>query len=173
MKDAALEAIAASGLALRLVFVWRGDRFGHLIASRRPGGDWQPLLESVEGTAADDWPPSPPLQSLSIERLGHDRLAALLVGMAGRGHWSASMEAVQHEAKLVFDIACRHAGSPGWLGSRYRWLVGPLDRSPLAITAIEGVMGVEGVNREEMTIRPSPQPVARGPARWRFELTAV
>ena len=40
--------------------------------------------------------------------------------MAGRSHWSASIEAVAGEAKLIFDIACRHAEKPMRLSSRYR-----------------------------------------------------
>jgi hypothetical protein len=79
-----------------------------------------PLLESVEGTPLDAAPSSPPLQSVSIETLPGGRRAALLVGMAGRGHWSASIEAVPGEAALVFDIACRSAGGDPTLASTYR-----------------------------------------------------
>ena len=40
---------------LRVVFAWRGDRYGHAI-QRRMDGDWRTVLESVEGCPDDDWP---------------------------------------------------------------------------------------------------------------------
>ena len=76
------------------------------------------MLESVEGSASDDWPASPPLQNLSIEELAPGRRAALLVGMAGRSHWSASIEPVPGQAALLFDVACRTSDSDVSLGSR-------------------------------------------------------
>jgi hypothetical protein len=169
MTDSVLQAVAACGRALRVGFVWRGDRFAQVIAARQPGGDWRPVLESVEGSAAEGWPPSPPLQSLSIEQLGGQRKAALLVGMAGRSHWSASIEAVAGDARLIVDLACRHGGSPGWLGSRYRWLIGREDRLLLAITAPEALLGSDG---DDVTITPAPQALSLPTARWRFEIAA-
>ena len=91
------------------------------LGRRMPSGAIVPLLESVEGTPSDDWPASPPLQSLQRRRSCRTAAAALLVGMAGRSHWSASVEAGPRPAALVFDIACRHTQRPSaWLGSRYR-----------------------------------------------------
>lgn len=121
MRSEAIEATGPNGL-LRVEFVPRGDRYGHVISLVNSNGEIQPLLESVEGTAADDWPSSPPLQSLSVETLSAGRPAALLVGMAGGSHWSASVEPIQGEPELIFDVACRHSRPPTWLGSRYRQL---------------------------------------------------
>src|SRR5512145_957858 len=90
---------------LRVVFRWRGDRYGHTV-KRRIDGVWRPLLESIEGTADDDWPLSPALQSLHIERRPNGPVA-LLVGQAGSSHWSASVEADQNCSALIFDLACR------------------------------------------------------------------
>jgi hypothetical protein len=103
---------------LRVVFAWRGDRYGHAI-QRRMDGDWRTVLESVEGCPDDDWPQSPPLQSLHIERrpLG---AVALLVGKAAASHWSASVDPLPALAGFQFDIACRVQQSPPWLGSAYR-----------------------------------------------------
>src|SRR5436190_4759521 len=89
-KAAGIEASHPDGLRLRAEFIWHGDRFAHIISLVNPHGDIQPLLESIEGTTADDWPSSPPLQSLSVEKLPDGRPVALLVGMAGGSHWSAS-----------------------------------------------------------------------------------
>lgn len=103
---------------MRVVFQWREDRFGHVV-ERWTGSGWQTVLESIEGAPSDVWPPSPALQSLQLEERAGGKVA-LLVGMAGRSHWSASVEADSGSGRLVFDIACRVTQEPAWLGSRYR-----------------------------------------------------
>src|SRR5947208_6718154 len=117
-----MDAPGRNGLMLRVEFRWNNDRFKHVVSIVDVTGQATPLLESLEGTPSDPWPPSPPLQSLHIEKLSDGRRATLLVGMAGRSHWSASIEVALGEAKLVFDLACRHTQQPQRLGSRYRRL---------------------------------------------------
>src|SRR5262245_7741482 len=124
MRNQALEAAGPDGSVLRIELIWQGDRFGHQITARSADGAITPLLESLEGAATDDWPPSPPLQSLHIEPLPAGRTAALLVGMAGRSHWSASIETTTGSAEILFDLACRHTAAPARLGSRYHALLG-------------------------------------------------
>lgn len=114
-----LDATDSSGLTLRIEFVRLTDRYSHVLSVVEPGGAMHPILESVEGTAEDDWPSSPPMQNLSLEELAPGRRVALLVGMAGRNHWSASIEPVPGQAALDFDIACRWASAVGSLGSAY------------------------------------------------------
>jgi len=103
-------------------FTWQHDRFAHQV-SVLENGSWQPALGSVEGTPHDDWPPSPPFQSLHIEQREDGRTLALLVGMAGKSHWSASIE-IDAEARVVlFDVACRlREPAAGPLGSTYQGL---------------------------------------------------
>ncbi len=103
---------------LRVAFQWRGDRYGHTI-EKRSEGEWQVLLETVEGSPADDWPASPVLQSLHIEAR-HAGPVALLVGKAGSSHWSASIEPLLSQQSLQFDIACRVHQPPQRLGATYR-----------------------------------------------------
>jgi hypothetical protein len=103
---------------LRVVLLWRGDRFGHRI-ERVYGGARQVLLESVEGSPADDWPVSPALQSLHVEHR-REGPVALLVGKAGASHWSASVEPLEATSGFRFDIACRTGQPPRNLGSTYR-----------------------------------------------------
>ncbi|HJT36328.1 MAG TPA: hypothetical protein VJ783_30175 [Pirellulales bacterium] len=93
------------------------DRYSHQIFTGQ-GGQRRLLLESVEGGGDDPWPPSPPLQELHIERQADGRQVALLVGRAGRSHWSLSVEAFEN--RLVFDAACRLSAEAEWLGSSYR-----------------------------------------------------
>lgn len=101
----------------RVEFFWRVDRVAHRI-SRREGATWFLVAESIEGGPDDAWPPSPPFQQVHFERRVDDSTVALLVGMAGGSHWSASVE-VDAEGSLHWDIACRLAGIPERLGTSY------------------------------------------------------
>ena len=73
MSDAEI-ATREGGLSIQ--FARAGDRHSHQILVAG-----QVLAASVEGGGEDDWPPSPPLQQLSIEDLGNGPVG-LLVGMA-------------------------------------------------------------------------------------------
>lgn len=112
------EAALSAGDRLQLRFARRGDRWEHAIDFRAAGQlVWQ--LRSDEGTADDAWPPSPPFQSLEMHTQPDGRKFALLVGMAGASHWSASVETDPAGERFVFDVACRIKFDPTWLGSSY------------------------------------------------------
>lgn len=115
-ESAVLESLDAAGEGLRATFFWRVDRYAHRI-ERIEAGEMMVLLESIEGSDLDRWPPSPPLQQLSFERLPDGRPVALLVGMAGATHWSMSADIA---GALVFDVACRVKEEDATLGSSYR-----------------------------------------------------
>ena len=101
MRSEAIEAVGADGVcAPRRIRLARRSLRPRDFRRQSIAAKSRPLLESIEGTATDDWPPSPPLQSLSIETLPDGRRVALLVGMAGRSHWSASIEAVASAPSL-------------------------------------------------------------------------
>ena len=114
---AAIRALAPGGWGLCVEFDRHDDRHGHRVAVVTPAGCIE-LLESREGDVDALWPPSPPLQQLSVEQRPSGAVA-LAVGMAGRHHWSVSVEAVAEAATVVFDAACRAASERGPLGSRY------------------------------------------------------
>jgi hypothetical protein len=161
MRSEAIEATGPNGL-LRVEFVLRGDRYAHVISLVKSNGEIQPLLESVEGTAADDWPSSPPLQSISVETLSDGRPAALLVGMAGGSHWSASVEPIQGEPELMFDVACRHSRPPTWLGSRYRRLSSAAQR--VTIRCDQANVTYD----DEFIVIKSSAAASTGTARWKY-----
>ena len=113
------------GHKLRVEFFKVADRYAHRLSAVLVQDDGSrkvvPLAESVEGTADDPWPPSPPLQSLSMEEMPVAGRAALLVGMAGRSHWSASIELdLIGKDPPCFDLACRFTTVPERLASTYR-----------------------------------------------------
>lgn len=112
---------------LRVRFYWHADRYAHEVAVRE-GDQWRPLAVSAEGSPEEDWPASPPFQSLHIEDREDGRTLALLVGMAGKSHWSASIEIDNQAGQpscVSFDVACRvRTCDVGRLGSTYRLLGG-------------------------------------------------
>jgi len=110
-----LSKLDANGLRLEL-FRQR-DRYHHRIVA----ADGTLLLTSIEGTDQDDWPPSPPLQQLSIEEIRPGVEVALLVGMAGKSHWSVSIELQDDQLGFIFDVACRSSDAAGWFGSSYEF----------------------------------------------------
>jgi hypothetical protein len=161
-----LDATDPRGRTLRIEFVRSDDRFGHFISVVDPAGHARAVLESVEGTARDQWPASPPLQNLSVEQLAPDRRVALLVGMAGRSHWSASIEAVPGEAAFVFDVACRTSGNHAELGSLYR--ASEQDGGRCVVLA-EQECSVNAAGQRQIAIVPAGD---RGPGtiRWKYRI---
>lgn len=126
--------LASDDRRLRVEFDWRGDRFAHRIFV-----DDVPIAESIDGDADDPWPPSPPLQQLSLEQI-NGAPVVLGVGSAGRSHWSISVELSLQSNAVKFDMACRCPAGIGFLGSTYRLL------DPAA--ALDGFNGLSGVELE-------------------------
>lgn len=114
-----LESTAPSGCTLRLILEQAADRVSHRVQVLSPSSLLLAELQSVEGTSADVWPPSPPLQSCSVEEIRPGQSAAFLVGMSGKSHWSASIEPKHGEGEIFFDFACRVHAPPAWLGTSY------------------------------------------------------
>lgn len=121
-----IQSLDEQGRGLRVVFFRppsATDRWGHVVATVVGDGEAEetvvPRLISQEGSDPDGWPLSPPLQSLAIENRPEGAVA-LLVGMSGQSHWSASFEALA-DRRLKIDIACRlGSGVKEWrLGSTY------------------------------------------------------
>lgn len=177
-----LESRSDEGLALRATFVWRDRRWAHSLEAVCDGQTLC-LLESTEGNAEQDFPPSPPLQQLHRTDLPDGRVALLLVGMAGRSHWSVSCEVEPGQPRMLFDVACRAVPAcQAALGSSYRLIdVAAVSESQvfwsndgvratlrgLSAVADEAPTGLTVVGTS-LAIRPvSLDPV---PARWRYEL---
>jgi hypothetical protein len=98
---------------LKVRFCWVVDRFVHQLLI-----DEQVVACSVDGDGQTTWPPSPPIQQLSLEHInGSDVI--LGVGAAGRGHWSLSAQ-FELSDTVTFELACRSKDQPKFLGSTYR-----------------------------------------------------
>ena len=188
-SDQQLECVRDDGYGLRLHFHWLGDRFGQrveLIAGEQAA---VPLLQSMErGDIDPAWPTSPPLQQLHLEDRP-DGPAAMLVGMAGRSHWSMSVETRPAVGALQFDVACRlHVRPRVALGSMYQYLCSGAAISFLAshvyiaasgqtiIVALDQTARDAGAHwvRQADQIRldvPVPDVTLPATLRWRYTLT--
>lgn len=118
-KPQTLQAADSNGNGLRIEFFWDGDRYAHRIETLR-ANKASLLLESCEGNDRDRWPASAPLQQLSIEQRPDGCQVALLLGMAGQSHWSASVTATGTDPSLLFEMACRTKDRSALLCSSYR-----------------------------------------------------
>lgn len=152
MRNEQLEAKSLTGESLRVEFVRQGDRYAHHLVAVDAEGYRAILLDSEEGSANETREPSPPLQSLSIEKLPDGRNVALLVGMAGRRHWSASIEPLPNATGFAFDIACRTPHEEPVLVSTYS--VPAPSAATLFVAADESRVDVQSA-RYHLAISPS------------------
>ena len=160
----------------RVSFFRLGDRVAHAIFSREAGGEVE-LYRSLEGTDADDWPPSPPLKELSFEQRPGGVQLALLVGMAGASHWSLSVELDPATERLTFDAACRLSGVPRWLGSTYELCYGAPAEQRRSFEAAAGAEArLDAVQRRlEIAAELSSGATAAGRRTqvWKYLLSAI
>jgi len=134
-------------------FVWNDDRFSHELSV-----DGKVVAHSVEGDAESDWPPSPPIQQLSMETIKGLEMA-LGLGAAGRSHWSISAGPCQENPSAIrFDLACRSKEKPEFLGSGYEF------KSPLEMQVIDG--------RSDGPVRITAIPSDGPTTQWSYRLSA-
>lgn len=110
------------GLGLHIVFQWHVDRYAHNILVEKDGR-LVPLLASLEDTDNRLWPPSPPIQQANLQEYDGQPRVILGLGMAGKSHWSMSVEVRPDPPSISFDVACRVREKPGPLVSSYRSMV--------------------------------------------------
>lgn len=133
---AELSAFEANLKGVRVRFYRHEDRYQHAVDAI-VRGRIAPLLESVEGDASYDWPPSPPFRDLQCRSDTGNTI--FLTGAAGKSHWSASIRVTSevpacsdgdnvtsielpNYTDLLFEVACRFRLPPHWIGSSYRVL---------------------------------------------------
>lgn len=99
----------------KLSFEWLGDRYQHAWLQ----GD-EALLRSSDQAVPVTWPDSPPLQQIHQQSFADGREVIFGVGMAGRGHWSASFTLVPDLRCWIVELACRSSSRPESLASSYK-----------------------------------------------------
>lgn len=151
-------------------FAREADRYRHEVVICT-GESWQTVLASVEGAADDEWPPSPPLQELHIEPRTLGNEVALLVGRAGRSHWSLSVESDVARGALIFDVACRSSSAANRLQSSY------LIRGPALTYDLQVLEGELHPDADDfgLSIAPRWDSNAGGirTFRWRYKIVAT
>lgn len=100
-----------------LAFEWAEDRYLHRWRFAEAGNEL--TITSHESNSSTLWPASPPLQQIHLQNFGDGRQVIFGVGMAGRGHWSASFTLVPALASWIVELACRSPLAPGPLLSTY------------------------------------------------------
>ncbi|MEM9644444.1 MAG: hypothetical protein AAF989_05585 [Planctomycetota bacterium] len=115
MSDEGICLVSSDG-RLKVCFRYQDDRYVHEISV-----DGIRAAASLDGDSDQDWPPSPPLQQLSLENLdGRDVI--LGVGAAGKSHFSLAVEPTPEAegvSGLHFEWACRTTQSDPDLMASY------------------------------------------------------
>jgi len=160
--------------------------------NRGESNHWQALLTSREGNFQQHWPASPVMQELHEQPSTSRGRLVLLVGGAGKSHWSASVEEDSRENgnikgdkrnRIVLDVAVRLQEAAQWLGSSYDLAAGneeaeitQVDAQTIRITGQclgeqclgEQCLGEQCLGKQViiLEILPSPQTAT---AQWRVE----
>ena len=120
-----------------------GDRTGHCVWWLE---DDIPtlIMMSLEGHSKQAWPESSPFQQIVCENVGAGEKPVLLgVGMAGKAHWSATIEGDSMTEAIAMDIACRTAVAPERLGSTYwippQWTAKLVTENSLSLEHLHGL----------------------------------
>ncbi len=173
------EPLELSGGPLgKLAFHWSGDRYVH--EWHFPGQLESIALRSVESGSEVAWPVSPPLQQIHRQSFGDGREVVFGVGMAGRGHWSASFTLIPDLNCWIVELACRAAVTPETLLSSYRlsglWTPGETcgyrcDRGtqPLCIEPISPSSNAE-LSSDLLQIAPNGTIDSNSTHQWAFRL---
>lgn len=162
-----------------LAFHWEHDRYVHAWHFPGPAAE-PPRLRSIESDSHVAWPASPPLQQIHQQAFGDGREVVFGVGMAGRGHWSASFTLVPDLKCWIVELACRAAVTPELLLSSYRlsgiWeplagggfmsSIGPaaLQVEPIAPTAVASLSG------DVLQVAPACPLDSAATLQWAFRL---
>ena len=160
-----------------------GDRTGHCIWWLEDGKPYL-ILKSIEGTSDQAWPESSPFQQIVCENVGAGGKPVLLgVGMAGKAHWSATIEGDLMTEAIAMDIACRTAAVPERLGSAYwvppAWSVTPKAENGWLLDHPDGIqIAIDSIGNtpilfehQKLTVHPIIEPTQhqRGQTyRWRY-----
>lgn len=178
--------VLAGGELGDLAFDWAGDRYQHtwrFAAASGDSSDPQVGLQSIESSSDVVWPVSPPLQQIHRQSFADGREVVFGVGMAGRGHWSASFTLVPDLRCWIVELACRASIAPEALLSSYR-LHGPWSSDeqgivrclqagrPLRVEAA-GAGSIAALSDGLLNIGPGQITSVTSTQQWAFKLSLV
>ena len=169
-----------------LAFDWTGDRYQHswqFPAANGTHASAQLGLQSIESGSDVVWPVSPPLQQIHRQSFADGREVVFGVGMAGRGHWSASFTLVPELRCWIVELACRASITPEALLSSYRlrgtWASDENGRvrclqtdPPLRMEAV-GPSSTATLSGEVLSICPSQITSVTATQQWAFKLSVA
>lgn len=170
------EPLAVSGGKLGdLAFQWADDRYSHKWSFGS-----EVLLDSDESDGAAMWPASPPLQQIHQQSFADGRQVIFGLGMAGRGHWSASYTLVEDLKCWIVELACKSPVPPESLHSTYRthgsWtqndaglLICKCDIGTVTLEAIS-TTAVAELSQDSLVIRPSKIDSGASTSQWTFRI---
>lgn len=178
--------VLAGGELGELAFDWAGDRYQHTwrFPTENAGNSSSQVgLQSIESGSDVTWPVSPPLQQIHRQSFADGREVVFGVGMAGRGHWSASFTLVPELRCWIVELACRASIAPEALLSSYRlrgtWSsdgrgsMRCLQASqPLRVEAA-GAGSVAALSDDLLRIRPSQITSVTATQQWAFKLSVA
>ena len=139
---------------LRLRFEKQGDRYAQVIEVSDAHG-WSPIARSVEGTADQTWPHSPPWQELTQEHHATSQQIIFTVGKAGTSHWSGSFSKLP-AGGIRCEIACRTSRVPHFLGTTLRSVIKDLPEQLQILTTPETKLVREP---QLLTLKPASIPL--------------
>ncbi len=162
-----------------LHFEWSQDRYAHAWKF----ADGATSLNSMESDNSLVWPSSPPLQQIHQQSFADGRQVVFGVGMAGRGHWSASFTLVPDLECWIVELACRSAVQPESLHSTYKlcgdWqqihphgFSSPMaSQSPSPRIELEAIVPSSQAQLSEQVIRIQPVHIEKASTtQWAFRL---
>ncbi|MEC8556258.1 MAG: hypothetical protein VXZ82_14710 [Planctomycetota bacterium] len=182
MTESENDSLQLDGGPLGLLsFLRSGERYLH----RWSFPDSSVNLDSVESSLEEAWPSSPPLQQIHSQSFADGREVIFGVGMAGRGHWSASFTLVPDLKCWIVELACRSSVAAEKLSSSYQWMaegVEPLadqDVCSEAITldssgkiTLEAIApsSVASIASQQISFRPVQIGEGASTTQWAFRL---
>ncbi len=158
----------------QLLFDWHQDRYRHAWQF----GESVPALTSIESDSAEIWPVSPPLQQIHEQSFGDGRQVVFGVGMAGRGHWSASFTLIPDLRCWIVELACRCPVSPERLMSSYQATAQPttdthrvqLEQAPhVCLEAISPAAILEATD-DQVRFQPAQITTGAATTQWAFRI---
>ncbi len=97
----------------------------------------------------------------------------MLIGQAGKSHWSMSVSTGEDSLSVIFDIACRVRDVPEFLGSTYsqpREEDSSIEFRPSA--ALDASTELDCSYNEQIALRPEDVSLPPATVRWGFEVGA-